>query len=71
MHCSDLDELVTLAVHGRGLDPFATVGLVGLDQGQGSLEVGLTLVDNSADADKENKYSQDQPYFLPTYIAIF
>ena len=57
--CSDLDELVTLAVHERGLDPFATTGLVGLDGGQGSLKVALTLVENSEDKEnKRSKYSQ-------------
>ena len=59
MFCSDLDELVTLAVHERGLDPFATTGLVGLDGGQGSLKVALTLVENSEDKEnKMSKYSQ-------------
>ena len=60
MFCNDLDELMSLALVERGLDPLTTTGLVGLDQGQGSLKVALTLLD-SENEDKENcraKYSQ-------------
>ena len=63
MFCLDLDELVSLAIHERGMNPYETTGLVGLDQGQGSLKVGLTLVENNDDEEKENrrsKYSQVQ-----------
>ena len=40
----------------RGLDPITTTALVGLDQGQGSLKVALTLV-NSNEEEKENQRS--------------
>ena len=44
----------------RGADPRDTTGLVGLDSGQGSLKVALTLVNHEgAEEDKERaKYSQ-------------
>ena len=57
---NDLDQLVSLALQERGEDPRDITGLVGLDQGQGSLKVALTLVNNKKE-DKENvrsKYSQ-------------
>ena len=51
---------MSLVILERGFNPGTTTGLVGLDQGQGSLKVALTLLD-SQEEDKENhraSYSQ-------------
>ena len=60
MFCNDLDELVCLTINERGLDPSETTVLVGLDQGQGSLKVAVTLVNRKDGDEKQNrsKYSQ-------------
>ena len=59
VYCNNLDELVSLTLLERGLTPSTTTGLIGLDQGQGSLKVALTLVSNQGEVsesvrDKEN-----------------
>ena len=58
--CNDLDQLMCLALQERGEDPRHITGLVGLDQGQGSLKVALTLVNKNQDGEESvrSKYSE-------------
>ena len=62
--CNYLDQLVCLALQERGEDPRDITGLVGLDQGQGSLKVALTLVNKNKD-DKESVRSKDSEGVAP------
>ena len=52
-----------MTMQERGLDPIDTTALVGLDQGQGSLKVALTLVNNNEE-EKENQRSKYSQVFL-------
>ena len=54
----------------RDLLPEQTTGLVGLDQGQGSLKVALTLTENSSER-KDVKRSSYSQVFNMIYITRF
>ena len=65
VYCNNLDELVSLTLLERGLTPSTTTGLIGLDQGQGSLKVALTLVSNQceeSESDHEKENSRRSTY---------
>ena len=67
--CNNLDQLVCLALQERGEDPRDITGLVGLDQGQGSLKVALTLVNKNKD-DEESVRSKYFEGVAPKTLKI-